>query len=388
MAPVIPKTKPAEPKTETKSLETKTAEAQPALELAQEATSKGEVALAAPPQGEKSIIRLIANRYHMEPVAFQIAVMDTCFPGTDVQKKPTPAEFAAFLLVAYEHGLNPIRREIYGFKAKSGAIVPVVGVDGWSNIINQHPMMDGIEFDEHFTDGQSPATDVPYAITCRIYRKDRKHFIAVTEYLVECNKNTDPWKNWPRRMLRHKSLIQCARVAFGFSGIYDPDEAERMGIDVSGMTNITPGPSGGARIVQNKKGATSAPRITQATQEAAVVQSEPSGGATEASAGGASPVEASPLPKEEAEQSTLPLQGKVIPPENSKPPMPPVAEEGKFIMWLDGAFTDIQGGEGCADEFSMLWDDKVLPRLEDAAASVVEAADMLQRKHARRLGLG
>lgn len=29
-------------------------------------------------------------------------------------------------------------------------------------------------------------------------------------------------------MLRHKALIQCARVAFGFSGIYDQDETERI----------------------------------------------------------------------------------------------------------------------------------------------------------------
>jgi hypothetical protein len=29
-------------------------------------------------------------------------------------------------------------------------------------------------------------------------------------------------------MLRHKALIQCARVAFGFAGIHDPDEAERI----------------------------------------------------------------------------------------------------------------------------------------------------------------
>ncbi len=29
-------------------------------------------------------------------------------------------------------------------------------------------------------------------------------------------------------MLRHKALIQCARVAFGFGGIYDLDEAERI----------------------------------------------------------------------------------------------------------------------------------------------------------------
>jgi hypothetical protein len=29
-------------------------------------------------------------------------------------------------------------------------------------------------------------------------------------------------------MLRHKAMIQCARIAFGFGGIFDPDEAERI----------------------------------------------------------------------------------------------------------------------------------------------------------------
>ncbi|EIP6782236.1 hypothetical protein LTE40_000211, partial [Escherichia coli] len=28
--------------------------------------------------------------------------------------------------------------------------------------------------------------------------------------------------------LRHKAMIQCARLAFGFAGIYDKDEAERI----------------------------------------------------------------------------------------------------------------------------------------------------------------
>ncbi|EBR4477838.1 phage recombination protein Bet, partial [Salmonella enterica] len=32
----------------------------------------------------------------------------------------------------------------------------------------------------------------------------------------------------PTRMLRHKTLIQCARLAFGFAGIFDQDEAERV----------------------------------------------------------------------------------------------------------------------------------------------------------------
>ena len=29
-------------------------------------------------------------------------------------------------------------------------------------------------------------------------------------------------------MLRHKTLIQCARYAFGLAGVYDEDEAERI----------------------------------------------------------------------------------------------------------------------------------------------------------------
>ena len=29
-------------------------------------------------------------------------------------------------------------------------------------------------------------------------------------------------------MLRHKAMIQCARLAFGYAGIYDQDEAERI----------------------------------------------------------------------------------------------------------------------------------------------------------------
>ena len=39
-------------------------------------------------------------------------------------------------------------------------------------------------------------------------------------------------------MLRHKALIQCARYAFGFAGLIDPDEAERMRADVSRMKQV------------------------------------------------------------------------------------------------------------------------------------------------------
>jgi hypothetical protein len=29
-------------------------------------------------------------------------------------------------------------------------------------------------------------------------------------------------------MLRHKAMVQCARICFGLSGIYEPDEASKI----------------------------------------------------------------------------------------------------------------------------------------------------------------
>jgi hypothetical protein len=60
-----------------------------------------------------------------------------------------------------------------------------------------------------------------------MYRKDRKHPVTVTEYLSECKRTTEPWK-MEHRMLRHKALIQAARYAFGFAGVYDEDEARNI----------------------------------------------------------------------------------------------------------------------------------------------------------------
>jgi len=131
-------------------------------------------------------------------------------------------QIAAFLMVAKEYNLNPITKEIYAFPDKKGGVQPIVSVDGWLKIVNDHPQFDGMDFEDH-----KDETGYLTAITCRMYRKDRSHPVVVTEYMAECRRSTDPWKNWPSRMLRHKTLIQCARYAFGFSGIMEPDEYER-----------------------------------------------------------------------------------------------------------------------------------------------------------------
>lgn len=130
------------------------------------------------------------------------------------------AQMTALMVVANQYGLNPWTKEIYAFPDKNNGIVPVVGVDGWSRIINTHDQFDGMDFE---------TTDE--GCTCTIYRKDRSHPIRITEYMSECKRDVGPWKSHPRRMIRHKAMIQCARLAFGYVGIYDADEAERIIIE-------------------------------------------------------------------------------------------------------------------------------------------------------------
>lgn len=137
--------------------------------------------------------------------------------ATAFKGQVSDAQMTALLVVANQYGLNPWTREIYAFPDKNNGIVPVVGVDGWSRIINGHQQFDGMDF---LQDDQS--------CTCVIYRKDRNHPIKVTEWLDECVRGTGPWQSHPKRMLRHKAMIQCARLAFGFAGIFDQDEAERI----------------------------------------------------------------------------------------------------------------------------------------------------------------
>lgn len=156
--------------------------------------------------------------------------LTTILKATAFKGPATDAQITALMIVANQYGLNPWTKEIYAFPDKNNGIVPVVGVDGWSRIINEHPQFDGMEFE---TDAES--------CTCVMYRKDRKHAVRVTEYLDECKRNTQPWQSHPRRMLRHKALIQCARLAFGYTGIYDQDEAERI---VEGTEGIGGMPSG------------------------------------------------------------------------------------------------------------------------------------------------
>ena len=170
-----------------------------------------------------SLIATMASKYQMDPVQFARTVRATVMPS-----KHSEEQFAAFMMVAHQYGLNPITREIYAFPARNGGITPVVSIDGWINLVNSHPQLDGFEFDY----GPDNKDGNPISCTCMMWRKDRGHPTIVTEFLSEVYRNTDPWNQHTRRMLRHKAFKECARLAFGFA-IADEDEVRDVGRSVN-----------------------------------------------------------------------------------------------------------------------------------------------------------
>ena len=165
------------------------------------------------PSQKQSALSVMAGKFSVEPIKLLDTLRATLMP------KATNEELLAFVVTANQYDLNPFTKEIYAFPGRSGGITPVVSVDGWIKLMNRHPQFDGIQFRTDDVDGK------PFSVTATIYLKDRSRPVEITEFFSECNRSTEPWKVNPRRMLRHKALIQCARVAFGFSGIVDDEEA-------------------------------------------------------------------------------------------------------------------------------------------------------------------
>lgn len=180
--------------------------------------------VSAPRSSKGALIARMADKSGIEPNRFMATIRETVMPTGRNTSPATDEQIAAFLSVADNLDLDPFKREIFAFPAKGGGIVPVVPVDGWVTIINRHSKHNGVSFTDELDDRGNLI-----AVTCHIRRKDRDFPIETTEYMIECKRDTDVWRQWPRRMLRHKALIQCARIAYGLSGALDQDEAERMG---------------------------------------------------------------------------------------------------------------------------------------------------------------
>ena len=146
------------------------------------------------------------------------------------------------LLAAERMGLDPAGGEIYALprpeQAQGGQdgqgrrtltqppALLVLSVDGWCRVINAHPQFDGMSFLE----SEANQDGLPEYIECSVYRKDRRAVTRVREYMCEANTGAGAWLTHPRRMLRHRAMVQCARVCFGLGGLLEHEEAQRSGL--------------------------------------------------------------------------------------------------------------------------------------------------------------
>lgn len=174
-------------------------------------------------QPRKGLLATMSQKYGLEPDVFERTVYTTCMPN-DASRE----ELVSCLVVANEHNLNPLTKELHFMRTKAGGIMPIVGYDGWVRKCNEHPQFDGLSFQDNLDDEGNMIS-----CTVTIYRKDRKYPTEVTEYMDECvqqpkyENKPGPWQKTPKRMLRNRTLTQGARLAFGFAGVMAPDEFEQ-----------------------------------------------------------------------------------------------------------------------------------------------------------------
>jgi hypothetical protein len=105
--------------------------------------------------------------------------------------------------------LDPLCEEIGFTQFEDGQWKVLITIEGCSKLLNQHPQFNGLVFNQADTliDG------VPEWIECTIYRKDRTLPTTVREYFTEVRGESPIWQKMPRRMLRHRALQQCVRLA-------------------------------------------------------------------------------------------------------------------------------------------------------------------------------
>ena len=105
--------------------------------------------------------------------------------------------------------LDPLKEELALAEYSDGIWQVHVTIEGCSKVLNEHPQFNGLAF----VQSDSTIDGIPEWMECSIYRRDRLLPITVREYLVEVRGNSEVWQKMPRRMLRHRALQQCWRLA-------------------------------------------------------------------------------------------------------------------------------------------------------------------------------
>lgn len=129
----------------------------------------------------------------------------------DLQVMAPSNTLLALLRIAREHRLDPLKEEVALTLYDDYHWHAYITVEGYSKLLNNHPAFDGIAF----TQSEETTNGIPIWMECTIYRKDRSRPIVVREYFEEVKGEKMIWQKMPRRMLRHRAMQQCARLAVG-----------------------------------------------------------------------------------------------------------------------------------------------------------------------------
>ena len=173
---------------------------------------------------KRSILDKMSKVYGIMPDTLHKTLVKTIFPS---EKKATPEQVAAFLVVCDRTGLDPFQREIYAFPARDGGIVPVIGADGYYRALKDDTSITGIGVDYSYD-----SSDALFSCTARIYKGGETPYVEITEFLKENKRSTPNWNQMPHRMLRHRALMQATRIACGLHGVYTHEEAADIpGVD-------------------------------------------------------------------------------------------------------------------------------------------------------------
>ena len=149
---------------------------------------------------EKEVVNT-AQQLHLDPEELSAWV--------DSQVEVPAKTILALLRTTQSLRLDPLIDEVGFTQYEDSHWQVFITVNGCSKLLNQHPQFNGLSF----TQSERLIEGVPEWIECSIYRKDRILPITIREYFIEVKAEQTIWQKMPRRMLRHRALQQCVRMA-------------------------------------------------------------------------------------------------------------------------------------------------------------------------------
>ncbi len=185
--------------------------------------SKGLIEL----NGEK-ISSMVGGVYSPE----QLAIIKN-----QVLKGSTDTELAHFAMVCKTTGLNPFRKEIWGYKDNKGNLIIFAGRDGFLVSAQRDPLFGGLrscsirENDQYEIDVAMGI--VKHKLTelslkkrgpivgafCIAFRKNCEPTVEVVSFESYYRDITGPWKTHPDAMIQKVAETNALKKAFGISGV-------------------------------------------------------------------------------------------------------------------------------------------------------------------------